>query len=64
VRTNTGCWYDRDHKRLEPGQPKKTVLVDQAYIEANVPIVSDRLARAGVRLAGLLNKALGAGTTQ
>jgi nuclease S1 len=51
VRTNTRCWYDRDRERLEPGQPERTVLVDQAYIEANAPIVSGRLARAWVRLA-------------
>jgi hypothetical protein len=64
VRTDRGCWNDRDHDRLEPGQPEKTVLVDQAYIEANGPIVSDRLARAGVRLAGLLNKTLAAQRAQ
>ncbi len=40
------------------------VLVDQAYTEANAPIVSDRLARAGIRMAGLLNKTLAAHTTQ
>jgi hypothetical protein len=40
------------------------VLADQAYIEADAPIVRDRLARAGVRLAGLLNKTLAAQRTQ
>ena len=58
VRNDTGCWYDRD--RLEPGQPERTVLVDDAYIEVNAPIVQDHLVRAGVRLAGLLNRALDA----
>ena len=28
VRTDTGCWFDRDRERLEAGQPEKTVLVD------------------------------------
>jgi hypothetical protein len=64
VRTDTGCWYDRDRERLQPGHPEKTVLVDASYIEANTPIVSDRLARAGIRLVGLLNQVLGAHRTQ
>jgi nuclease S1 len=64
VQTNTGCWYDRDRERLEAGQPEKTVLVDAAYMEVNAPIVRDRLSRAGVRLAGLLNKALDSHKTQ
>ena len=58
MRTGAGCWYDRDRERLEPGEPQRMVLVDDAYIDAQAPIVRDRLARAGVRLAGLLNGAL------
>jgi hypothetical protein len=56
VRTDSGCWYARNRERLEHGQPEKAVQVNQAYIEAYAPIVTDRLARAGVRLAGLLNR--------
>jgi hypothetical protein len=59
VRTAAGCWYSSDHERLESGQPQRTVLVDGAYIEVSRPIVRDRLARAGVRLAGLLNGSFG-----
>ena len=44
VRTDAGCWYDAGRERLEPGSPER--------------IVRDRLARAGVRLARLLNRAL------
>jgi hypothetical protein len=64
VRADTGCWYDRDRERLEPGHPEKSVLVDASYIESNAPIVNDRWARAGIRLAGLLNKTLAAHRTQ
>ena len=39
VRTAAGCWYDRDHERLEAGQPEKTALVDGAYGEAQAPTV-------------------------
>jgi hypothetical protein len=63
VQTNAGCWYDHDRERLEAGQPEKTVLIDAAYMEVNAPVVRDRLSRAGVRLAGLLNKALDAHST-
>jgi hypothetical protein len=44
---------------LDPGEPEKVVVVDRSYIEINTPIVRDRLIKAGVRLAGLLNQGLG-----
>jgi hypothetical protein len=59
VRTDTGCWYIADSDRLEPGEPQKAVVVDRSYIEINTPTVRDRLVEAGVRLGGLLNRALG-----
>jgi hypothetical protein len=34
-----------------------TVAIDDAYIRANVPIVRERLLKAGVRLAHLLDQA-------
>jgi hypothetical protein len=34
-------------------------VIDQAYIETNTPAVRDRLVKAGIRLTGLLNQALG-----
>jgi hypothetical protein len=40
-------------------QPSGTVRIDQAYIDTNVPIVKQQLQKAGVRLADLLDKALG-----
>jgi hypothetical protein len=40
-------------------QPSGTVKIDQAYIDKNVPIVKEQLQKAGVRLANLLDKALG-----
>jgi hypothetical protein len=35
-------------------------VVDRSYIESDTPIVRDPLVKAGVRLAGLLNQAVGA----
>ena len=39
--------------------PSGSVRIDQAYIDTNVPIVKGQLQKAGIRLAGLLDKALG-----
>jgi hypothetical protein len=35
------------------------VVVDDAYLDRNGPVVAERLRRAGVRLAFLLNTTLG-----
>jgi hypothetical protein len=59
VRTDTGCWYDADNERLDAGEPERTVVVDQSYVEAHAPSVREQLMKAGVRLAGLLTRALG-----
>ena len=40
-------------------QPSGTVRIDQAYINRNVPIVKEQLQKAGIRLAALLDRALG-----
>jgi hypothetical protein len=40
-------------------QSSGTVKIDQTYIDGNVPIVKEQLQKAGVRLADLLDKALG-----
>ena len=40
-------------------QPNGSVRVDQTYFDANVPIVKEQLQKAGIRLAGLLDRALG-----
>ena len=44
---------------MDQGGPERTVVVDRPYIEINDPTVKDRLVKAGVRLGGLLNQALG-----
>jgi hypothetical protein len=40
-----------------PGEPKKTI--DKSYIEAHTATVREQLVKAGVQLAGLLDRALG-----
>lgn len=59
VHTGAGCWYDAENERLDEGEPTRTVVINQAYVAAIAPTVRDRLVRAGIRLGGLLNQALG-----
>ena len=59
VRTEAGCSYEADNERLDDGEPERTVVVDQSYIETHRLTVRDQLVRAGVRLGGLLNRVLG-----
>jgi hypothetical protein len=59
VRTETGCWYEQDNETLDPGEPKRVVTVDDVYMDAHLPIITQRLTQAGIRLGGLLNQALG-----
>jgi hypothetical protein len=47
------------NERLDRSEPERTVTVDQSYIEAHTPTVREQLMKAGVRLAGLLTRALG-----
>lgn len=52
------CQYEVDNPELDDGEPEKEVLVGRAYLDTHVPVVRERIAMAGVRLAGLLNRAL------
>ena len=51
--------YEADNRELDDGEPKKVVVIDAAYLDMHAPIARERIAMAGVRLAGLLNQALG-----
>ena len=59
VKTETGCWYEADHEVLGPDEEKKVVTVDEDYLDAHVPTVTQRLTQAGIRLGRLLNRAFG-----
>jgi hypothetical protein len=52
------CQYEANNPELEEGEPEKEVLVGGSYLDTHVPVVRERIAMAGVRLAGLLNQAL------
>ena len=52
------CAYEAGNIALDPSEPQKTVTIDTAYVAASTPIIRDRLKRAGVRLAHLVDEAL------
>jgi hypothetical protein len=58
VRTGDACWYGAGNERLDQAEPERAVVVDRAYIDMHAPAVRDRLIKAGIRLGGLLNRAL------
>lgn len=55
------CRYDISINRttFSDGQDQVRARVDRDYIAAKVPIIENRLRRAGIRLAHLINEALG-----
>ena len=53
------CEYEPGNPMLDPGEPKRTVQIDDAYVDDAKHIVRQRLKQAGVRLAHLLDKTFG-----
>lgn len=56
VRKGGDCWYSADKPSFANGDPPRTQLVDEAYLDRARPIVEARLRRAGIRLADALNR--------
>src|SRR5215470_453329 len=59
VRVGTKCLYQPGNETFSEGEDEEVVVVNAAYLEQHVPFVRDRLKRAGIRLAHLLNSTLG-----
>jgi len=59
VRIGDKCVYRQGNETFADGEEEKVVRVDAAYLELHVPVIRDRLKRAGVRLAHPLNTTLG-----
>jgi hypothetical protein len=53
------CRYAADNREFDEGDTERVVVVDDSYLDMHAPIARERIAMAGVRLAGLLNRALG-----
>lgn len=56
VRKAGACWYSAAKQDFAAGDPQRTQLVDEAYLDRARPIVETRLRRAGIRLAEALNR--------
>jgi hypothetical protein len=56
IRKGNACWYSATKREFERGDPERTVTVDDAYLDRARPIVTERLKRAGIRLADALNR--------
>lgn len=58
VKTETACWYEEDHEKLDLDEAQKVVPVDEGSMEAHLSTITQRLTRPGIRLGRLLNHAL------
>jgi len=59
VMVGEACQYAADNREFDGGEPERVVVVDDGYLDRHAGIARQRIAMAGVRLAGLLNRALG-----
>jgi len=62
VKKDGACWYAADNRELDSNEEKRVVVVDDAYMERQLPTIKKRLTQAGVRLGHLLNHAVGGST--
>jgi hypothetical protein len=53
------CQYAAENREFDEGEPERVVVVDDGYLDRHAQIARERIAMAGVRLAGLLSRALG-----
>ncbi|HEX6375670.1 MAG TPA: S1/P1 nuclease [Allosphingosinicella sp.] len=61
IRKSGACWYSAAKRDFANGDPQRTQLVDDAYLDRAKPIVETRLRRAGIRLADALNRSFDPG---
>jgi len=62
VKKDGACRYAADNGELDSNEEKRVVVVDDAYMERQLPTIKERLTQAGVRLGHLLNHAVGGST--
>ena len=58
VKKDDACWYATDNNKLDRNEEKRMLVVDDAYMERQLPTIKERLTQAGIRLGHLLNHAL------
>jgi hypothetical protein len=55
VKKDGECWYAPELREYVPERPQKKAVVNHAYLAKHAPIVRERMKKAGVRLAAILN---------
>jgi len=58
VDKNPTCWYDENNLRLDNGEEHKNIEMNSSYLKLWAPVVEQRLKKAGVRLAFILDQTL------
>lgn len=58
VMVQQACRYSASQPAFASGQPKRSVRIDAAYMDAAWPVIRQRLQQGGIRLAHELNLAL------
>ena len=58
VKKDDACWYATDNNKLDRNEEKRMLVIDDAYMERQLPTINERLTQAGIRLGHLLNHAL------
>lgn len=53
-----GCRYSVEYLTWASGRSRSPVRIDETYMTRAMPIIEERIKRAGVRLADVLNRAL------
>lgn len=54
------CAYAPDNPVLDRGEAERELLIDERYLDLHAPAARQRILRAGIRLAALLDELLGA----
>lgn len=58
VQRDGACWYDADNYELNHDEAIKVIQMDVPYLKLWAPVVEQRIKKAGVRLALILDQAL------
>ncbi len=49
VKKDGTCWYAADNRELDRNEQRRVVVVDDGYMERQLPTIKKRLTQAGVR---------------
>jgi len=59
VKKDGDCWNESDNMKVDGNEERRVVVVDNAYMEQQWPVIKKRLTQARTRLGHLLYQVLG-----